>query len=441
VISPPRGELLRAPLFHTPRNPFRDSSALECYEDGGLLVIDGRVAGCGDYPSVRAAHPEIPTVDLRGGFLLPGFVDTHIHFPQLRVLGGLGRSLLDWLEHCALPEETRMADHAHACRVARGFVHALVSHGTTTASVFGAHFAPATAALFEAAETAGLRIAAGQVLSDRRLTPELHQTPERAYRESSLLIERFHRRGRSLYSVTPRFALSASEAMLEVCQTLLREHQGLLFQTHLNENLGEIAEVARLFPWAADYLAVYERFGFSRPGAVLAHNVHPTDSELDRLAASGATVAHCPSSNAALGSGLFPLKRHIDAGVRCALGTDVGGGTGFGMLKEGLQAYLLQRIAPAGMVLDAGHLLYLATLAGAEALGLGGETGDFRTGKSADFVYLRPPEDSPLAAVLEREQSPEQVLAAIFTLAGAESVREVRVEGSTVYRSGQAEKE
>ncbi len=439
MIPPLRGELLRAPLFHTPHNPFRDSSALQCYEDGGLLVIDGRVAGCGDYPSLRDAHPAIPTVDLRGGFLLPGFVDTHIHFPQLRVLGGLGRSLFDWLEHCALPEEARMADHSHACRVARGFVHALASHGTTTASVFGAHFAPATAALFEAAEAVGLRIAAGQVLSDRRLIPELHQTPERAYRESSLLIERFHRRGRSLYSVTPRFALSASEAMLEVCQTLLREHQGLLFQTHLNENLEEIAETARQFPWAADYLAVYERFGFSRPGAVMAHNVHPTDSELDRLAASGATVAHCPSSNAALGSGLFSFRRHIDAGVRCALGTDVGGGTGFGMLKEGLQAYLLQRIAPDGMLFDAGHLLYLATLAGAEALGLGGETGDFRTGKSADCVYLRPPADSALAAVLEREQSPEQMLAAIFTLAGAESVREVRVEGSVVYRSSEAE--
>jgi guanine deaminase len=441
VIPPPRGELLRAPLFHTPRNPFRDSSALECYEDGGLLVTDGCVAACGDYLTLRAAHAEIPTVDLRGGFLLPGFVDTHIHFPQLRVLGGLGRSLFDWLEHCALPEEARMADHAYACRVAREFVHALASHGTTTASVFGAHFAPATAALFEAAEATGLRIAAGQVLSDRRLMPELHQTPECAYRESSLLIERFHRHGRSLYSVTPRFAVSASEAMLEVCQTLLREHRGLLFQTHLNENLEEIAEVARLFPWSADYLAVYERFGFNRPGAVMAHNVHPTESELTRLAAGGATVAHCPSSNAALGSGLFPCKRHIDAGVCCALATDVGGGTGFGMLKEGLQAYLLQRVAPNGMLLDAGHLLYLATLAGAEALGLGEETGDFRPGKSADFVYLRPPADSPLAAVVEREQSPKQVLAAIFTLAGAESLREVRVAGSVVYRSNEAEKQ
>jgi guanine deaminase len=441
VIPAPRGELLRAPLFHTPRNPFRDDDALESYPDGGLLVHEGRVAGCGDYRGLRDANPDVPTVDLRGGFLLPGFIDTHIHFPQLRVLGGLGRSLLDWLEHCALPEEALMADHSHACRVARGFVHALASHGTTTALVFGAHFAPATAALFEVAEAAGLRITAGQVLSDRGLLPELHQTPERAYRESSLLIERFHRHGRLRYAVTPRFALSTSEAMLEVCQTLLREHEGLLLQTHLNENLQEIAEVKRVFPWASDYLAVYERFGLNCPSAVMAHDVHPTDSELDRLASGGTAIAHCPCSNAALGSGLFPLNRHINAGVQCALGTDVGGGTGFGMLKEGLQAYLLQRIAPGGMLLDAGHLLYLATLAGAEALGLNDETGDFRTGKSADFVYLRPPADSPLAAVLEREQNPERMLAAIFALAGAESVREVRVEGSVVYQSAESEQQ
>lgn len=439
MIPAPGGELLRAPLFHTPRNPFRESNALESYADGGLLIRAGRVAGCGDYASLRDAHPTAATVDLRGGFLLPGFIDAHTHFPQLRVLGGLGRSLLEWLEHCALPEEARMAEHAYACGVARTFVQSLASHGTTTALVFGAHFAPATAALFEAAEAAGLRIAAGQVLSDRRLRPELHQTPERAYRESGLLIERFHQHGRLLYAVTPRFALSTSEAMLEVCQTLLREHQGLLLQTHLNENPQEIEEVARLFPWASDYLAVYERFGLIRPNAVMAHNVHPTDSELDRLASSGAAVAHCPSSNAALGSGLFAMHRHMRARIPCALGTDVGGGTGFGMLKEALQAYLLQRIAPDGMLLDAGHLLYLATLAGAGALGLSNQTGDFRSGKSADLVYLRPPAGSPLAAVLEREQSPESVLAAIFTLAGAESVREVRVEGSIVYRSAARE--
>ena len=430
-----RGELLRAPLFHTPRNPFRQERALESHWDGGLLIRDGRIAASGDFETIRAANPAATITDLRGGFLLPGLIDTHVHFPQLRVLGRLGRSLLDWLEECALPEEARMADESYARQIASGFVHALASHGTTTALVFGAHFAPATAALFEAGAKSGLRIVSGMVLSDRKLRPELHQTPESAYRDSRELIRCFHRRGRLLYAVTPRFALSTSEAMLEVCQTLRQEHEGLRFQTHLNENSQEIAEVARFFPWASDYLAVYERYGLGGRGAVMAHNVHPAESEIERLAASETAVAHCPSSNAALGSGLFGLKRHVEAGVRVALGTDVGGGTGFGMLKEALQAYLLQRVAPKGALLDAGHMLYLATRAGAEALGLEQDIGDFQPGKAADIVYIKPPADTPLSAVLERTETPEQALSAIFTLAGAESIREVRVEGTIAYKS------
>lgn len=429
------GEILRAHLFHTPRNPFRNDNGLESHADGGLLVRDGKVFACGEYGELHAAHPEVSTTDLRGGFLLPGFVDTHIHFPQLHVLGGLGRQLLDWLEYVALPEEARMAEAAYACQTARAFVSALAAHGTTTALVFGAHFAGATASLFEAAEKSGLRIVSGMVLSDRRLRLELHQRPADAYRESTDLIRRFHGRGRLLYAVTPRFAVSASEEMLEVCQTLLSENPGVRFQTHLNENRQEIAEVAQLFPWASDYLSVYERFQLGGRGAVMAHNVHPSDSEVERLAASGTAISHCPCSNAALGSGLFPLRRHIDAGVKCALGTDVGGGTGFGMLKEGLQAYLLQRLAPDGVLLSPGHLLYLATRAGAEALGLDEEIGDFSPGKAADLVYLRPPEGSPLAAVIEQASDADRILAALFTLGGAESVREVRVEGAAVYRS------
>ncbi len=435
MSSSGRGELLRAHLFHTPRNPFLNDKGLEAYADGGLLIRDGKVVACGEYGEMNAAHPDVPTTDLRGGFLLPGFVDTHIHFPQVHVLGGLGWQLLDWLEYVALPEEARMAEPEYACQTARAFVSALAAHGTTTALVFGAHFAGATASLFEAAAKSGLRIVSGMVLSDRRLRPELHRLPADAYRESTDLIRRFHGKGRLLYAVTPRFALSASEAMLEVCQTLLRENPGVRFQTHLNENRQEIAEVAQMFPWASDYLNVYERFQLGGRGAVMAHNVHPSDSEVERLAASGTAISHCPCSNAALGSGLFPLRRHIDAGVTCALGTDVGGGTGFGMLKEGLQAYLLQRLTPDGVLLSPGHLLYLATRAGAEALGLDEEIGDFSPGKAADLVYLRPPEGSPLAAVIEQASDADRILAALFTLGGAESVREVRVEGAAVYRS------
>lgn len=430
-----RGEILRAPLFHTPRNPFLEQHALVSFEDGGLLVRAGRVVACGEYSAIRDAHPEALTNDLRGGFLLPGLVDSHVHFPQLRVLGGLGRQLLDWLEHVALPEEARMSELPYARDTARRFLRALASHGTTTALVFGAHFASATAALFEAAEASGLRIVSGMVFSDRLLRAELHQLPENAYRESTALIGRFHRRGRLLYAVTPRFALSTSEAMLEMCGTLLREHEELRFQTHLNENTVEIAEVARLFPWASDYLAVYERFQLTGPRAVMAHNVHPSESEIERLAAAGTAISHCPCSNAALGSGLFPLRRHMEAGVNCALGSDVGAGTGFGMLKEGLQAYMLQRLAPEGMLLSPAHLLYLTTSAGATALGLEKTIGDFEPGKSADLVYLKPPPGSTLASVIERAESMERILAALFTLAGPETIQEVRVEGSPVYCS------
>lgn len=432
-------QLFRATLFHTAANPFQDYGALRSYADGGLLVRDGRIVASGSFDDVRRADPEAPVVDWRGGVLLPGFVDTHVHYPQIPIIGRLGRTLMNWLEQVALPQETRMAEASYASESARRFVAALAAHGTTTALVFGAHFAGATASLFEAAEQAGLRIVSGLVLSDRVLPSPLLQTVESAYRDSTELIRRFHRRGRLLYAVTPRFALSTSEAMLDMCRTLLQEHEGLRVQSHINENQDEIRLVAEWFPWAADYVTVYDRFGLTGARTVFAHNVHPTDGELERLAATGTAIAHCPASNAALGSGIFPMGRHFAAGVRVALGTDVGGGTGFGMLKEGLQAYLMQRVATNGVGLEARHLLYLATLAGAEALGLAHEIGSLCPGKSADFVHLRPPAGSTLETVLQHAPPPEDTLAALFTLGGAESVREVRVEGSIVYKLHSAE--
>ena len=424
--------LLRATIFHTPADPFTTARALHCYSDGGLLVQHGRVLACGDYDDVRAVDPAATVVDWQGGFILPGLIDTHVHFPQVRIIGSLGRSLLDWLDTTALPEESRMADVAYARLTARTFLNLLAAHGTTTALVFGAHFAPATTALFEEADAVGLRIISGLVMSDRALRPELHQTPALAYRDAATLIKRFHGQRRLRYAITPRFALSASEAMLEVCQTLRREHADVSVQSHINEQRDEISAVARLFPWAADYLAVYERYELDGPRTVFAHNVWPTDGELERLAGRGTSIAHCPCSNAALGSGLFPFRRHLDAGVHCALGTDVGGGTGFGILKEALQAYLLQRVTPGGLTLDAGQLLYLATLAGAKALGLDSEVGDFSAGKAADLVYIRPEPDTALRVAVDGANDAAAALAAIVTLGDASSIRDVWVEGSSI---------
>ena len=426
-------ELIRAPLFHTRADPFRDPRAFVCHQDGGLFLKEGRIAASGPFEEVRLLARDAAVTDWRGGMVVPGFVDAHVHFPQTQIIGAFGRSLLDWLEQTALPEEARMSDLTHAAATAQHFVTALAANGTTTALVFGAHFAAATAVLFEAAATAGLRVISGLVVSDRALRPDLHQTVEAAYRDSTNLIQRFHNRGRTLYAVTPRFALSTSDAMLEMCQTLAAEHPSVRVQSHVNENQEEIAAVRRSFPWATDYLHVYERYGLTGSRTVLAHNVHPTDRELEGLAASDTSVAHCPASNAALGSGIFSLWRHARAGVHVSLGTDVGGGTGFGMPKEALFAHLVQRVAPNPVTIDTPSMLYLATLAGAEALGLDRDIGSLCAGKAADFVYLRPPAGSAFEAAWTRADSPQHALGVLFAMAGSDSVCEVRVEGARIH--------
>ena len=429
--------LLRAQLFHTPKDPFAEADALEVYEDGAVAFAAGQIQKVGAFAELRAQYPDVNVLDRRDCVLLPGLVDTHVHYPQVRIIGAMGLRLLDWLSERTLPEEARLGDAAYARDLAQVFVRALLRSGTTTALVFGAHFSGAQAALFEEAERTGLRMTSGLVLSDRNLRPELERTPSQCYEESTALLERWHGRGRLRYAVTPRFSVSCSEGVLEVCGALLREHPSLFFQTHLNESKEEIRVVGELFPWADDYLQTYERFGLVGPNSVFAHDVHVTDDELSRLAKAQAGVAHCPSSNAFIGSGLFDMARHALHGVPFALGTDVGGGTGFSLLKEGLMAYQAQMLFSGaqgsvereGYALSPVHLLYLATQAGANVLNLSAEVGSLSAGKSADFVLLRPPEKSALAEVLAHSPSAEASLGALFTLAREDCVREVYLAG------------
>ncbi len=420
--------LLRARVFHTPRNPFSEAGALEAITDGAVAFEGGRIVALGSAGEMQRRFPGAVLSGDGADYLLPGFIDTHVHYPQTRVIGAMGLTLLDWLRQRTLPEEVRLADEGYARGVAQRFVRSLLQNGTTTALVFGAHFAGAQESLFAAAEGAGLRVTSGLVLSDRLLRPELHADPETCYRQSEALIGRWHGRGRLRYAVTPRFSLSCSEGVLEAAGALLRAHPGVWFQTHLNESLEEIRTVAELFPWAGDYLGTYERFGLVGPRSVFAHNVHVSDGELGRLAAARSSVAHCSSSNMFIGSGLFPLKRHLERGVKVGLGSDVGGGTGFSLLKEGLMSYQGQMLLENGYPLGPAHLLYLATRAGALALGLD-EVGDLTPGREADFVLLRPPPESTLAEVLAHSPSAEASLGALFTLAREESVAEVYIAG------------
>jgi guanine deaminase len=420
-------EIWRAQVMHTPRDPFAEAEALEAFSDGALAFAEGRVHAVGGFDEVRRAYPDAELRDERDAVLLPGFVDTHVHFPQLAIMGAMGLGLLDWLERYALPEEARMADPQHARRVAREFVAGLAANGTTTALVFGSHFPAAQETLFEEAERSGLRIASGLVVSDRNLRPELHVDPDRAYEAGRELAERWHGRGRLRYAVTPRFSLSCSEGMLEACGALHGEVAALV-TSHMNENVDEVEAVRGLFGGFDDYLHTYEHFGLVGESTVLAHNDHPSEAELARMGAARASVAHCPESNAFLGSGLFPMSWHIQHGVRVALGTDVGAGTGLSVLKEALTAYQLQMLRDDPPLIGPAHLLFLSTHAGALALGLD-EVGDLSPGKAADFVLLRPPAGSTLEAVLRHSDSPERTLGALFALAREESVAEVRVAG------------
>ena len=425
--------ILRARVAHTPGDPFARDDALEAFDHGAVAFERGVILATGPFTAVRAEHPDAQVVDRRDCILLPGLVDTHVHFPQIAVIGAMGLELLDWLATRALPAEARMADAAYARRTARRFVRALAANGTTAALVFGSHFPGAQEALFEEADRSGLRITSGLVVADRNLRPDLHVTPEAAYTAGRHLRDRWHGRGRLRYAVTPRFSVSSTVGLLESCRALLDEAPSALFTSHVNESPREIAHVRGLFPEARDYVDTYERAGLLRGRAVLAHNVHVSDDELRRLAAGRTAVAHCPSSNAFLSSGIFAMARHVEHGVRFGMGTDVGAGTGLSMLKEGLAAYHGQMMREHGQMLGPAHLLYLATAAGAAALGLADVTGDLRPGKAADLVLLRPPAGSTLEAVLEESPTWEAALGAVFTLAREECVLEVRVAGDVVF--------
>ncbi len=435
------GVLYRARAYDTPDDPFADDTARPGFrydDDLGLLVSpEGVITARGAFASVAAAHPQATVIDLRAGILLPGLVDTHVHFPQVRVIGALGMPLLEWLERCALPEEQHLASPDYAATIASELVGGLIAAGTTTSLVFGSHFAPAVDALFTEAARFGLRVTSGLVVSDRMLPEPLLTTPDRAHSEAVDLASRWHGRGRARYAVTPRFSLSASDAVLAACASVMTDVEGAFFTSHVNENLTEVATVHGQFPDRSDYVDTYDHHGLIGPRSVLAHNVHPLDSELAVLAARGAAVAHCPSSNAALGSGLFRLRRHVEAGVPVALGCDVGAGTGFSLFKEGLQAYFAQRLlGDQGFPLAPGHLLHLSTSAGASALGLAGVVGDLSVGKEFDAICLRPPAGTALDIGLRHAGSPEEALGKVFALAGDADVADVWVAGEQIASGG-----
>jgi guanine deaminase len=379
----------RASLLHALADPCQApaAEAWAFHQDGLLVVENGHVAAFGSYTDLAPTlSAETPVEDLSGKLVTPGFVDAHIHYPQTDVIAAWGSQLLDWLTHHTFPAEQAFADRAHADEAAAFFCDELLRNGTTSALVFGTVHKTSVDALFEAALSRNMRLIAGKVLMDRNAPAGLTDTVETGRADTEALIRAWRGRGRLGYAVTPRFAVTSSDAQLAMAGEVAAAHPDVLIHTHMSENLDEIARVGELFPDCRDYLDVYARHGLVTPRSVFAHCVHAEPDALHRMTAAGASAAFCPSSNLLLGSGLFSLKQACDCGVTVGLGTDVGAGASFSLLHMMGEAYKVGQLG--GEALDPMHAFYLATLAGARALKIDGKVGNLAPGKEADFLVL-----------------------------------------------------
>jgi guanine deaminase len=421
----------RAAVLHCLADPGEqsDPSAWEYFDDGLLIVDKGRVVRIGDAGvMLPEVGNEADVVDYRGKLIVPGFIDCHVHFSQLDIIGSFGAQLLDWLHQYAFPEEAKFADPDHAREVAEVFVEELLRNGTTTALVFGTVHAHSADAIFEAAEAKNMRLIAGKVLMDKHCPAELRDDPESAYADSKALIEKWHGRGRLGYAITPRFALTSSEEQLAAAGRLAAEYPDVWVHTHLAENMEEVEEIARLFPDSRSYLDVYDRFGLLRERAVFAHCLHMDETDRGTMAARHGAAAFCPTSNLFLGSGLFDLPRMREAGIHCGLGTDVGGGTSLSLLRTASEAYKVLHLQEHA--LPAMRALYLATLGAAEALDLDAHIGNFAAGKEADFVVLNYEGSALTARRSAAAQTIEEKLFALMTLADDRNVAATYVLGN-----------
>ncbi len=357
-----------------------DATEVRFRPDHWLLVEGGRIAGV--QPGQWSPGDDWAIEDHRGRLLLPGFIDTHVHSPQIDVIASYGTELLDWLATYTFPAEMRHADPAEAAAGAERFLDALLAHGTTSAAVYPTVHAVTAGCLFESAERRGMRLLTGKVLMDRHAPEGLRDDVAQGERDCIDLIDRWHGRGRLAFAVTVRFAPSSTPGQLALAARLGSAASGIYLQTHLAENRDEVALAARLFPQARSYLDIYASAGLVHERSILAHGIWLDGEDRALLHASGAQIAHCPSSNLFLGSGLFDWRASLDADVAVSLATDVGGGTSLSMIRAMADAYRVQALR--GERLTAWRALHAATRGAAEALGLAQEIGSLEPGATAD---------------------------------------------------------
>jgi guanine deaminase len=412
-----------------------DNPASYAYvEDGAVLIVSGKIANLGDYQSVRlSAAAGAIEVDHRPNLILPGLIDTHIHFPQMQVIGSYGTQLLDWLNRYTFVEEQKFSEAEHAERIASAFVDELIRHGTTTAVSFCTVHKESAEAYFSEAARRNMRLIGGKVLMDRNAPEGLRDSPQSAYEDTRALIQKWHGKGRALYAISPRFAITSTDAQLAVAQALVSEHPECYIQTHLSENHDEIALAKSLFPWARDYTDVYERYDLLGPKSLFGHCIHLGPREVQALASSRSVAVFCPTSNLFLGSGLYDRDCLMRSGVRMAIATDVGGGTNYSMLRTLDEGYKVLQLR--GQKLSPFSSFYMATLGNARALGLEHSIGTLKEGTDADIVVLDAQATPAMRLRYETVQSLGEELFLLQTLGDDRAVAEVYVRGAPMKSS------
>jgi guanine deaminase len=424
--------ILRGRLLSFRREPMAldDTDSFQYFEDGGLHVADGKIEAMGNYADIAASVPSgTPTIDHRPHLIMPGFIDMHLHFPQMQVIGSYASNLLEWLNTYTFVEEQKFVDPRHSERIAGRFFDELTRYGTTTAVAYCSVHKASADAFFAESLKRGMRMIGGKVMMDRNAPEGLRDTPQTGYDETRQVIADWHGKGRNHVAITPRFAITSSPAQMEMAQALAREYPDLHVQTHLSENLAEIAFTTELYPEAKDYTDVYARYGLLGPKSLFGHCIHLSSREADAMSESGSVAVFCPTSNMFLGSGLFGLKRlsKRDKPVRIAVATDVGAGTSYSMLRTLDEAYKVLQLQ--GERMNPLESFYRMTLGNAEALGLSDKIGTLAPGSDADFVVLNASAIPAMALKMEVVTTLAEELFVMQTMGDDRTIAETYVAG------------
>jgi guanine deaminase len=413
-------------------DPTVNPESVRSTEKGAVLLADGHIVWtgqAGDEPADLSAGAA--RHDYGDNLILPGFVDGHVHYPQIGVIASFGAQLLDWLEKYTFPEEARFSDPDYADRTAKLFLDLLLANGTTTAAVYCTVHPESADAFFAESSARNLRMIAGKILMDRNAPDSVRDTAQSGYDETKLLIEKWHGQGRNLYAVTPRFAPTSTPAQLEACGTLMSEFPDIYLQSHVSENTEEVKWVAELFSDARSYLDVYGRFGMLGARALYGHAIHMDDADLAQAAGTDTKFVHCPTSNLFIGSGLFRMQETRAAGVDVMLGCDVGGGTSLSPFATMKAAYEIAQFS--GYSLTPEEAFWLSTSGGAETLSIGDRIGKLQPGYEADLVVLDVNSTPIIRQRMDRADSLRDILFTQMILADDRAVRATYAGGGLVY--------